>query len=60
LRVHTQCKAGKDKPLAACQERRNTRIARIRAKVEHVFAAMDPMGGKRLRCIGLDRADFLL
>ena len=59
-RVHIQRKAEKDKPLSACQERRNTRIARVRARVEHVFAAMDQMGGKLLRCIGLERADFLL
>jgi IS5 family transposase len=59
-RVHIQRKAGKDKPLSACQERRNTRIARVRARVEHVFAAMDQMGGKLLRCIGLERATLLL
>lgn len=59
-RVHIQRKAEKDKPLSACQERRNTRIARVRARVEHVFATMDQMGGKLLRCVGLDRADFLL
>lgn len=59
-RVHIQRKAEKDKPLSACQKRRNTRIARVRARVEHVFAAIDQMGGKLLRCIGLDRADFLL
>lgn len=59
-RVHIQRKAEKNKPLSACQARRNTRIARVRARVEHVFAAMDQMGGKLLRCIGLERADFLL
>jgi IS5 family transposase len=59
-RVHIQRKAEQDKPLSACQKRRNTRIARVRARVEHVFAAIDQMGGKLPRCIGLDRADFLL
>jgi len=59
-RVHIQRKAASGKPLSACQERRNTRIARTRARVEHVFAAMEHMGGKLLRCIGLARATFLL
>ena len=59
-RVHIQRKAEKGKPLSACQARRNTRIARVRARVEHVFAAIGQMGGKLLRCIGLERADFLL
>ena len=59
-RVHIQRKAKKGKPLSACQARRNTRIARVRARVEHVFAAVEEMGGKLLRCIGLDRATFQL
>ncbi|RUQ36768.1 MAG: IS5 family transposase [Candidatus Competibacteraceae bacterium] len=59
-RVHIQRKAQKGKPLSACQTRRNTRIARIRARVEHVFAALEQMGGKLLRGIGLDRATFQL
>ncbi|MCB1796944.1 MAG: transposase, partial [Candidatus Competibacteraceae bacterium] len=59
-RVHIQRKAQKGKPLSACQERRNTRIARVRARVEHVFATLAQMGKKRLRCIGLDRATFQL
>lgn len=59
-RVHIQRKAAKGQPLSACQERRNTRIARVRARVEHVFAAMEHMGGKLLRGIGLDRATFQL
>lgn len=59
-RMHIQRKAMPGKPLSACQERRNTRIARIRARVEHVFAAMAQMGGKLLRGIGLDRATFRL
>jgi hypothetical protein len=59
-RVHIQRKAEKGQSLSACQERRNTRIARTRVRVEHVFAAMVQMGGKPLRGIGLDRAAFLL
>lgn len=59
-RVHMQRKAERDKPLSACQKRRNSRIARIRARVEHVFAAIAQRGGKSLRSIGLNRATFLL
>ena len=43
--MHIQRKAEKGKPLSICQERRNTRIARVRAQVEHVFAALEQMGG---------------
>lgn len=56
LRMHIQRKAAKGKPLSDCQKGRNTRIAKTRARVEHVFASLEQMGGKGLRCIGLDRA----
>ncbi len=59
-RVHIQRKAKTGQPLSAGQAPRNTRMARVRARVEHVFAALEQMGGKRLRCIGLDRATFPL
>jgi len=39
---------------------RNTRIAKTRARVEHVFASLGQMGGKGLRCIGLDRVTLQL
>ncbi|HQD56371.1 MAG TPA: transposase [Candidatus Competibacteraceae bacterium] len=55
-----QRKARKGKPWSACQGRRNTRIAWVRAQVEHVFATLAQMGGKRLQGIGLDRAAFQL
>ena len=51
-----QRKAQKNKPLSACQQRRNHRIAKRRAKVEHVFAGIRHMGGKFLRTIGQARA----
>lgn len=60
LRVHIQRKAVKGKPLSNCQKRRNTRIARTRARVEHVFASLEQMGGKGLRSIGLARATLQL
>jgi len=59
-RPHIQRKAPKGKPLSDCQKRRNTRIARTRARVEHVFAAIHQMGGKGLRTIGLARANLQL
>jgi IS5 family transposase len=59
-RVHLQRKAAKDKPLSDGQKGRNTRIARTRARVEHVFASIEQMGGKGLRCIGLARATLQL
>jgi len=59
-RVLIQRKAKIGQPLSAGQAPRNTRMARVLARVEHVFAALEQMGGKRLRCIGLDRATFPL
>lgn len=59
-RVHIQRKAAKGKPLSNCQKRRNTRIAKTRARVEHVFAAIEQLGGKGLRSIGLARATLQL
>jgi|GEM_PF-1854898 len=46
LRVHTQRKAPKGKPLSDCQKRHNTRIAKTRARIGHVFAGLGQMGGK--------------
>jgi IS5 family transposase len=43
-----------------CQQRRNQRIAKIRARVEHPFAAIAQMGGKLLRTIGQARANFAM
>jgi IS5 family transposase len=59
-RVHIQRKAAPGKPLSDCQQRRNTRIAKTRARVEHVFAGIEQLGGKGLRCIGLERAKLQL
>lgn len=59
-RLHIQRKGQPCKPLSDCQERRNRRIAKTRARVEHVYASLQQMGGKALRCIGLARATLLL
>jgi transposase, IS5 family len=55
-RMRIQHKAPKGKTQSDCQQRRNQRIAKSRARVEHVYASLQQMGGKGLRCIGLDRA----
>lgn len=59
-RLHIQHKGQPGKPLSECQARRNRRIAQPRARVEHVFAALEQMGGKVLRSIGLARATLHL
>ena len=46
--------------LVECQQRRNQRITKTRARVEHVFAAIEQMGGKLLRTIGQARANFTM
>ncbi|MBU2734824.1 MAG: IS5 family transposase [Acidithiobacillus caldus] len=57
-RPKIQRKAKPGKALSACQERRNRRIAKVRARVEHVFAAIHQWGGKQIRTIGQARATF--
>lgn len=47
------------KPLTKRQQRDNTESSRIRARVEHVFGAMDKqLGGLFVTCIGQARATF--
>lgn len=46
--------------MTECQQRRNKRIAKTRARVEHVFGAIMQMGGKTLRTIGQARANFAM
>ncbi|SDM96653.1 transposase, partial [Stutzerimonas balearica] len=36
------------------------RIAKTRARVEHVFASIEQMGGKLIRTIGQGRANFAM
>ncbi|WP_198389015.1 transposase [Burkholderia ubonensis] len=55
-RLHIQRKGQPGKPLSECKERSNRRIAKFRARVEHMFAALEQMSGKILRSIGLARA----
>lgn len=50
-------RAYKDKPLSEAQEASNKVKSKVRARVEHVFGAMEnEMGGIKLRSIGLARA----
>ena len=52
-------KRSKDQPLTSYKKRENKRRAKVRARVEHVFGSLETaMGGKRLRCIGIDRASI--
>lgn len=59
-RPEIQRKAKPGKPLGERQRRRNQRIAKIRARVEHVFAAIPHAAGAGIRCIGQARATFQL
>jgi IS5 family transposase len=59
-RLQIQRKGQLDRPLSECQKGRNRRIAKPRARVEHVFASLEQMGGKALRSIGLARATLHL
>jgi IS5 family transposase len=54
--MHIQRKGSKGKPISEAQQRRNHRIAKTRARIEHVFASLAQMGGKTLCSIGLARA----
>uniref|UniRef100_UPI000AA40844 transposase n=1 Tax=Paracidovorax avenae TaxID=80867 RepID=UPI000AA40844 len=51
-----QRRARPGKPLSECQQRRNQRIAKKRAKVEHVFVGIRHLGGNFVRTIGQARA----
>jgi IS5 family transposase len=55
-RIHE--KGYRSHPLTQTQIRNNTAKSRIRARVEHVFAAMHHFGGKMIRTIGIARAEI--
>lgn len=55
-RSHIHTKGQASKPVSACQQRANRKRSRVRSRVEHVFAAQQAMGGKRVRTIGMARA----
>ena len=51
-RSQIQRKGHKNKPISRAQMKRNHRIAKSRARVEHVFAGIEQMGGKLIQTIG--------
>jgi len=53
-RIHE--KGYRNRPLTKTQKRNNTAKSKIRARVEHVFAAMHHYGGLFIRSIGIARA----
>src|SRR5215469_15268849 len=55
-RIHE--KGYRNRPLTKTQEKNNTAKSRIRARVEHVFAAIQQFGGKTIRTIGITRAEM--
>ena len=55
-RIHE--KGYRGHPLTETQKRNNTAKSRIRARVEHVFAAINHFGGLFIRTIGIKRAEF--
>lgn len=59
-RNRIQRKGHRNRPLSEARQRHNHRIAKTRARVEHVFAAIEQMGGKLIRTIGQARANFAM
>ena len=55
-RIHE--KGYRNRPLTKTQERNNTAKSKIRARVEHVFGAMNHYGGISIRTIGIARAEI--
>ena len=56
IKINICHKAYRNKPLTESQKAENTLIAKIRARVEHVFGFMTrSMGGMVLNCIGIER-----
>lgn len=52
-------KRTKDQLLTSHQNRENKRHAKVRARVEHVFATLETaIGGKRMRCVGRQRTSI--
>ena len=60
IRDAIQRRAPKNQELSKCQKRRNHRLAKTRARVEHVFGGLAQMGGKFVRSIGVVRAAFAI
>ena len=59
-RNHIQRKGQRNQTLSECQQRRTHRIAKTRARVEHVFGDIEQMSGKLINTIGQARANFAM
>jgi IS5 family transposase len=59
-RNQIQRKGQINKPLSEAQKERNKRLAKTRARVEHIFGAIEQMGSKTIRTIGQARASFTM
>ncbi|OFJ47609.1 hypothetical protein BA896_023000 [Janthinobacterium lividum] len=59
-RTDIQRKGSNDKAISEAQERRNKRVAKTQARVEHIFAGLAQMGAKVLRSVALPRATLYL
>lgn len=59
-RHQIQRKGRRNKPLSECRQRRNPRIAKTRARIEHVFAAINQVGGKLINTIGQARPNVAI
>ena len=55
---HIHHKGQKDKPLGERTQAANPKRSRVWARVEHVFAQQEAMGGMLVRTIGITRARF--
>jgi IS5 family transposase len=60
LNPRVQHKKAKGKPMGKQLEKRNKTIAKTRSRVEHIFGAIEQMGGKCIRVIGQQRANFVM
>ena len=58
FRDQIQRRGTSTKSLSGVQKKRNHRISKTRARVEHPFATISQMGGKFVRTIGQARANF--
>lgn len=57
-RSHVHRKGHKGKPLSERAQQANHKRSKVRARVEHVFAQQEAMGGMKVRTIGIVRARF--
>ena len=57
-RSHIHRKGHKGKPLSEREQEANRKRSRVRARVEHVFAQQEAMGGMLVRTVGIARARF--